>query len=205
MSDFNAFQSWYYGAPVAPERDYWGRELGPERNMYGQPIGGPEPVKVLPPSCCAPEPLCPMFEPTSPMMLDPPSRYEPPELLPSRYYEPPEMVLPELSRPVVREPLYRYEPPELLPPAPLFVPPEPEPLILSRRRAEESFEPKSFKLSVGLEGGGDTHFHLHGRRETDFTVTTAIPLGLGTLKIHDKPLTPDLDEFRPSKFRLIKP
>jgi len=39
------------------------------------------------------------------------------------------------------------------------------------------------KTSIPLPGGGDTHIHPHGKKETDFTITTRLP---GDITFHDK-------------------
>ncbi len=55
---------------------------------------------------------------------------------------------------------------------------------MSLSESEKSFIKKS---SVPLEGGGDTHFHPFGPGESDFVVTTQIPIGNGfTFKDHTK-------------------
>lgn len=43
------------------------------------------------------------------------------------------------------------------------------------------------KTSIPLPGGGDTHIHPHGKKETDFTITTRLPSIEGhPIDFHDK-------------------
>lgn len=42
--------------------------------------------------------------------------------------------------------------------------------------------------SIPLPDGGDTHIHPFGPNESDFVVTTRVPVGDGiTVDIHDRP------------------
>ena len=48
----------------------------------------------------------------------------------------------------------------------------------------EKFEIDAIKISsIEIDGGGDTHIHPYGPKETDFTITTRFPNGV---EIHDR-------------------